>query len=98
MGPADGYQLAVSAVSSEQGRTLSLLSELEISGSVSVRGTISGALALPRFDGQLDAGPVNVRGVPFRSASGDVSFKDKMLSIVSAISGREVRATISTVQ
>jgi len=84
VGPAEGYQLALSAVSTDQGKTLSLFSGFEISGSASVRGTVTGPLAMPRFDGQLDAGPVKVRGVPFRSVAGDITFKERVLSIANA--------------
>jgi autotransporter translocation and assembly factor TamB len=88
VGPAEGYKFALSAVSTGQGRTLSLTSGFEISGSVSVRGTISGPLAMPRFDGHLDAGPVNLRGVLFRSISGDLVAKEKKLSIANADIGQ----------
>ncbi len=81
VGPAEGYQLALSAMSSEQGRSLSFFSGCVIGGAVSVQGTLSGPLAEPQFDGRLDAGPVSIRGVPFKSVGGNLVFKDRTLSL-----------------
>jgi autotransporter translocation and assembly factor TamB len=81
VGPVAGYQLALSAMSSEQGRSLSFFSGFAISGAVSVQGTLSGPLAEPHFHGRLDAGPVSIRGVPFKSVGGDLVFKDRTLSL-----------------
>jgi len=84
IGPAEGYQLALFASSSEQGRMLSLFSGLEISGAAALRGSLSGPLASPRFDGHVEAGPVSLRGVVFRSVAGNVAFQDKTLSVANA--------------
>ncbi len=81
VGPAEGYQLALSARSTEQGRSLSFFSGFAISGAAAVHGTLSGPLAAPRFDGKLEAGPVSVRGVPFRSVEGNLVFKERILSL-----------------
>jgi autotransporter translocation and assembly factor TamB len=84
VGPAEGYQLALSAASSEQGRALSFFSGFAISGAVSVSGSLSGPLAAPRFEGKLDAGPASIRGVPFRRVGGRVVFEERTLVLEDA--------------
>ncbi|NTW59456.1 MAG: AsmA family protein [Nitrospirae bacterium] len=81
VGPAEGYQLALSARSTEQGRSLSFFSGFEITGAAAVHGALSGPLAAPHFDGKLEAGPVSVRGVPFRRVGGSLIFEDRILSL-----------------
>jgi autotransporter translocation and assembly factor TamB len=77
--PATGFDALLSAASSGKGKTVSFFTGLTLEGAVSVTGRLSGALVSPRFDGDLSAGPVTVRGVPFSTVAGRVEYKDKIL-------------------
>lgn len=79
-----GYRITVSARSSGEGRTASLVAGNDITGNASVTGLLSGRLASPRFAGRLEAGPLSVRRVPFTSGAGDLSFEDRVLSLQDA--------------
>jgi hypothetical protein len=84
IGPAEGYALSLAVESSDRGRSLSFFSGIELSGSVAVRGMLSGPLATPRFDGQLTARPVTVRGILFSSVDGKLVFDDRKLVLSEA--------------
>jgi translocation and assembly module TamB len=84
IGPTEGYALSLSAESSDRGRSLSFFSDIEMPGAVAVRGTLSGPLATPRFDGQLTARPVTIRGILFSSVDGKLVFDDRKLILSEA--------------
>ncbi|MHB8844675.1 MAG: translocation/assembly module TamB domain-containing protein [Nitrospirota bacterium] len=79
-----GYRITVSAQSSGEGRTASLVAGNAISGNASASGLLSGRLASPRFEGRLEAGPLSVRSVPFTSLAGDLAFQDRVLALEDA--------------
>ncbi len=81
--PATGFDALLSAVSSGKGKTILFLTGLSLEGAVNVTGSLSGALASPRFDGNLSAGPVIVRGVLFSAVSGGIEYENKKLSLSS---------------
>ena len=84
IGPAEGYSLFVNAESSNKGRSLSFFSGVEIAGAVVVRGTLSGPLETPGFDGKLMARPVTIRGILFTSVDGKLTYADKKLILTEA--------------
>jgi autotransporter translocation and assembly factor TamB len=84
IGPSEGFALFLNAESSANGRTLSFLSGMDISGTVVVRGTLSGPLATPGFDGTLMARPVTVRGIPFAGVDGKLAYAGKKLFLTDA--------------
>jgi len=84
IGPTEGYALSLTAESSNEGKSLSFLSGIEMSGAVAVRGTLSGPLEKPRFDGQLTARPVTIRGILFASVDGKLVFDDRKLYLLKA--------------
>ncbi len=84
IGPAEGYALSLTAESSNKGKSLSFLSGVEMSGAVAVRGTLSGPPETPRFDGQLTARPVTIRGILFTSIDGKLVFDDRKLILSEA--------------
>jgi hypothetical protein len=81
---AKGYHLTTSAETSGEGKSLSLITGINISGNVSVHGLLSGPLVSPRFEGRLEAGPVAVRHVRFASLAGNIFFQERMLSLEEA--------------
>jgi hypothetical protein len=81
--PATGFDALLSATSSGKGKTVSSLTGLPLEGAVSVTGRLSGALVSPRFDGNLSAGPVTVRGVPFSTVAGRIEYKNKTIVLSS---------------
>ncbi|HEY6011438.1 MAG TPA: hypothetical protein VIX18_08215, partial [Nitrospirota bacterium] len=81
--PATGFAVSLRAESSGKGKALSFLTSLPIEGAAGVEGKLSGAIATPRFDGRLHAGPVTVRGVLFSDVHGGVGFSDWKLSLTS---------------
>lgn len=83
-GPSKGYGLTVTGESSDRGRSLTFLTGLEIAGNITVRGTLSGPLDTPRFDGQLTARPVTIRSILFSSVNGKLVFDDKKLTLSDA--------------
>ena len=84
IGPTEGYALFINAESSNNGRSLSFLSGMEISGAVVVRGTLSGPLETPGFDGKLMARPVTIRGIQFTSVDGKLAYADKKIVLTEA--------------
>ena len=84
VGPTDGYALSVTAESSDRGRSLAFFSGVEMSGAVAVRGMLSGPLETPRFEGQLTARPVTIRGILFSSVDGVLVFEDRKLVLSEA--------------
>lgn len=84
IGPTDGYALSITAESAGSGRSLSFLSGIEMSGNVAVRGVMSGPPGSPRFDGQLTAHPVTIRGILFASVEGKLVFNDRKLVLSEA--------------
>lgn len=82
--PDSGLDLSLSGESRGSGATLSFLAGSAISGEVKVKGTLSGPVADPLFEGALNAGPLVVRGVPFQSVDGLLSLRERMLSLVGA--------------
>lgn len=84
IGPTDGFALFITAESSNNGRSLSFLSGIGISGAVVVRGTLSGPLDAPGFAGQLMARPVTVRGILFAGVDGKLAYADKKLVLTEA--------------
>jgi len=84
IGLAEGYDLAISGESTNQGRSLTFLTGVEMSGAIAVRGTLSGKPETPRFDGQLTARPVTIRGILFASVDGNLVFDDKKLMLSDA--------------
>jgi autotransporter translocation and assembly factor TamB len=81
---AKGYHLTASAEASGEGRSLSLITGIDISGNVSVHGLVSGPLISPRFEGRLEAGPAAVRRVPFASLAGTILLQERILSLEGA--------------
>ncbi len=82
--PGEGYALFITAETSPEGKSLSFLSGVEISGAVAVRGTLSGPPGTPRFDGQLIARPVTIRGILFTSIDGKLAFNENKLALSEA--------------
>lgn len=81
---AKGYEITLYADSSGEGRSVSSVAGVPISGNASLLGLVSGPLTSPRFAGRLEAGPLSVRRVPFTSLAGDLSFEDRLLSLNNA--------------
>ncbi len=81
--PETGYDILLSAKSSGKGKTASFLTSVPVEGAVNVTGRLSGALASPRFDGAVAAGPVAVRGVLFNEAAGGLAYGDKKIQLSS---------------
>ena len=84
VGASEGYALSIAAESSDKGRTLSFLTGIELSGSVVVRGELSGRPGDPRFDGHLTARPVTIRSILFTSVDGTLLFENRQLSLSKA--------------
>jgi len=81
--PATGFNVLLTAGSSGKGRTLSFLTSVPIDGAVTVTGRLIGALASPRFNGRLFAGPVTVRSVQFSDVAGAIEYEEKKLLLTS---------------
>lgn len=80
---AKGFDALLSATSSGKGTTISFLTGLTLEGDVTVTGRLSGAFALPRFDGDLSAGPVTVRGVMLNTVAGSIEYEKKKILLSS---------------
>jgi TamB, inner membrane protein subunit of TAM complex/AsmA family len=81
--PATGFDALLSATSSGKGKTISFLTGLPLEGDVNVTGRLSGAFASPRFDGNLSAGPVTVRGIMFSTVAGSIEYEKKKILLSS---------------
>jgi hypothetical protein len=81
--PETGFDARLSATSSGHGKTISILTGLSLDGAVNVSGRLSGALVSPRFNGDLSAGPVTVRGVLFSTVAGRIEYEDKKIVLSS---------------
>ena len=82
--PETGFDVLLSAASSGKGQTILFLTGLTLEGAVSVTGHLSGALTSPRFNGNLSAGPVTVRGVLFNEVDGRLEYDNKKI-LLSAV-------------
>lgn len=80
----EGYQLTVASEVTGSPEFLQLLTDIPMTGTVAVRGILSGAITQPRFEGTFTAGTLTVRGVPFQSVSGQLGYRDKQLSVTAA--------------
>jgi autotransporter translocation and assembly factor TamB len=94
--PQRGFDASISIVSSGQGRTVAMLSGAPLSGPISIKGYVTGAVNDPQLSGMLTAGPLTIRGVPFDSAAGRIQYRARKISIVSAdIRQRDARYLFS---
>jgi hypothetical protein len=82
--PESGFDVLLSAASSGKGQTIMFLTGLPLEGGVSVTGHLSGAIVSPRFDGNLSAKPVTVRGVLFNTVDGKLGYDHKKI-VLSAV-------------
>ena len=82
--PDGGYSLFLAAESSGASRSLQFLANVALSGDVVARGTLSGPLDAPHFEGQLTARPVTVRGIKFSNIDGKLIFQDRKLLLTDA--------------
>jgi len=78
-----GFDVFLTAASSAKGRTLLFLAGLPLEGAVNVTGRLSGALASPRFSGDLSAKAVTVRGVLFHEVAGGIEYANKKILVSS---------------
>lgn len=78
-----GFDVLLTAASSGKGRTLLFLTGLPLEGALSVTGRLSGALASPRFNGDLSAKAVTVRGVLFNEVAGGLEYENKKILLSS---------------
>lgn len=76
-----GYRLAFTVESSGAGTTLAAFAGFDITGHLSLRGTLSGPFVAPEASGTLSAGPIAVRGVPFQAVAGVVLLRDRKLHL-----------------
>ncbi len=83
--PLAGYDIVVSAESTGSNRTLSFMTSIPIGGRVGVKGKLTGPLASPLFNGVLSALPLKVRGVQFDEIGGTLMYRDKKISLSSAV-------------
>ncbi len=81
--PKTGFDVRLNAESSGKGSTIAFLTGLSVEGPVNVTGRLAGALASPRFKGNLSAGPVTVRGVLFNDVAGGLEYDAKRLRLTS---------------
>jgi autotransporter translocation and assembly factor TamB len=81
--PARGFGLHATVISSGDGRAVAFTAGVPMAGRITVEGDLTGAVASPRFEGELNAGPVVVRGIRFSEASGAVLFHDGRLVLSS---------------
>ena len=79
--PEKGFDVLLNAKSSGKGQTILFLTGLTLEGAVSVTGHLSGALISPRFNGNLAAGPVIVRGVRFDDVDGKLEYVNKKIQL-----------------
>jgi autotransporter translocation and assembly factor TamB len=82
--PETGFDVLLSGASSAKGQTVMFLTGLPLEGGVSVTGHLSGAFVSPRFDGDLSARPVTVRGVLFNTVDGRLEYDNKTI-VLSAV-------------
>ena len=82
--PETGFDVLLSAASSGKGQTILFLTGLPLEGAVSVTGHLSGALTSPRFNGNLSARSVTVRGVLFNEVDGRLEYDNKKI-LLSAV-------------
>ncbi len=83
VGPATGFDASLSVESSGKGRTLTAFTSVPLEGMVGVRGKLSGTLTAPRFDGNVSAGPVKVRGILFDHVGGRLEYENKKVKLSS---------------
>ncbi len=76
-----GYGLVCTIESNGKGTTLSTLAPIDIAGSLVLHVTISGPLSLPEAVGTVSGGPVTVRSEEFQQVSGNIRFREKVLTI-----------------
>jgi hypothetical protein len=81
--PQGGFDSHVTAESRDKGETLSFLTAVPLEGGISMKGSLTGVLNRPHFDGSFVAGPLRVRGILFDNAEGRIQFHDKKMSLMS---------------
>jgi translocation and assembly module TamB len=74
-----GYDAALTVETTGKSRAVNVFTSLPLDGRIGVTGRVTGPLSGPRFDGNLSAGPLTVRGVLFSSAEGSVAYHDKKI-------------------
>ena len=81
--PQTGFAMTVAATSSGEGQTLAFLTVVPVQGNIHLAGDVRGPLTAPVFRGNIAAGPIVVRKVPFNDIRGEVEYGDKKIKVTS---------------
>ncbi len=82
--PQRGFDATLAVQSEARGRTLSFLTAVPLEGQIGIKGSLTGALNAPLFDGVITAESLNIRGVLFEKAEGRIRYRDKTISMIAA--------------